>query len=200
MRLPTKRLGLLLLLPMMAFSTVFGLYPLGFAIFLSLTPRVLGAPQYYFQGFGNYLTALRDSYFVNSVTVSFTVVFGAVVLELLVGLGLALLLNMKLRGAKLVRIALLLPMMTPPIVVGIVWKTMLLPVTGPFAFVFGSVGLQWPNVLATSLSMLAVILMDVWQSTPFVMLILLAGLQSIPPRSRKPPRLMEHGLFRCFET
>lgn len=168
-------------MPMIAFSTVFGLYPLGFAIFLSLTPRVLGAPRYYVEGIGNFLTALQDPYFINSVTVSFTVSFGAVLLELLVGLALALLLNVKLRAAKLTRVALLLPMMTPPIVVGIVWKTMLLPNTGPFAFLSSLVGLEWPNILATSLSLYAVILMDVWQNTPFVMLILLAGLQSIPP-------------------
>jgi len=177
----SKRLGLLLLLPMIVFSFIFGMYPLIFSIFLSFTPRVFGPPEYWFAGPANYFTAVADDFFRNSLSVTFIIGFGAVCLELLLGLALALLLNEKLRGARFARIALLLPMMTPPIVVGIIWKTMLLPTTGPFAFVFRSFGMDWPNILGTPMSILAVILTDVWQNTPFVMLILLAGLQNIPP-------------------
>jgi len=181
MRLTTKRLGLVLLLPMIIFSTIFGLYPLAFAIFLSLTPFSLGPPQYTLAGFGNYMMALTDSFFSNSVTVTFLIAFGAVTIELFLGLIMAVLLNERFRGSRLVRILFLLPMMTPPIVVGIIWKTMFLPNTGPFAYVSQAIGFNYPNVLGSSLALIAVVLTDVWQNTPFVMLILLAGLQSIPP-------------------
>jgi multiple sugar transport system permease protein len=166
---------------MTVFSVVFGLYPLGYAVALSFTPFGVGAPHFVFGGLDNYVSALGDSLFTNSVVTTFVIAVGAVVLEVVLGLALAILLSQRFRGMKLARVALLFPMMTPPLVVGVVWKTLLFPATGPFAGIFSSVGIVWPDVLASSLgARAAVIVMDVWEYTPFVMLILLAGIQSIP--------------------
>lgn len=183
---------------MIVFSIVFGLFPLLYTVFLSFTPSRVGRPEYTFAGLSNYFTAVNDPYFLNSVTVTFIVGFGAICLELLLGLGLALLLNENLRGSRFIRIGFLLPMMTPPIVVGIIWKTMLLPNTGPFFSIFQAVGIPWPDLIGTPLSIYAVILMDVWQYTPFVMLILLAGLQSIPPPLLEAARVDGAKSFATF--
>jgi multiple sugar transport system permease protein len=166
---------------MTVFSVIFGIYPLAYTIVLSFTPYVIGRPEFVFAGLVNYSIALSNSFFVNSVTTTFIIATSAVSLELVLGLGLAILLSQKFAGVKLVRVALLLPLMTPPIVVGVIWKTLLFPQTGPLSVIFSWVGLTWPDLLATvSGARLAVILMDAWEYTPFVMLIILAGLLTIP--------------------
>jgi multiple sugar transport system permease protein len=180
-RISVKWLAFLLLLPMTVFSVIFGLYPLGYTVFLSLTPFAVGASIISFAGLTNYIGVLKDSFYINSLVSTFLIVGGAVAIELLFGLGLALLLREGFRGSRLIRVALLAPLMTPPIVAGTVWKTLLFPSTSPLAGLFSSVGLVFPNMLATVFdARIAVIFMDVWQYTPFVMLIILAGLQTIP--------------------
>jgi multiple sugar transport system permease protein len=176
-----RRLALLLLLPLTVFTAIFGLYPLAYTIAASFTPYTVGKTQFVFAGLVNYTTALASPFFTNSVMTTFIISAAAVAIELLFGLALALLLHERFRGAKLFRVALLFPMMTPPIVVGVIWKTLLFPTTGPFAALFSDFGYVWPNILATIPgARLAVVLMDVWEYTPFVMLIILAGLQSMP--------------------
>src|SRR6185503_18673060 len=100
-----------------------------------------------------------------------------------IGLALALLLNSQMRGRAVFRSLLLLPMMLPPVVVGVVWRLML---TSNFGAVNGTLktfGIQTDALTWTAspkLAMASVIVADVWQWTPFVFLILLAGLQAIP--------------------
>jgi multiple sugar transport system permease protein len=166
---------------MTIFSVIFGIYPLAYTVVLSFTPAVIGRPELVFAGLVNYTAALTNSFFMNSVATTFIIAVSAVAVELALGTGLALLLNQRFQGMKLARIAFLLPMMTPPIVVGVIWKTLLFPQTGPFLTIFSWIGFNWPNLLATIPgARAAVVLMDVWEYTPFVMLIILAGILNIP--------------------
>jgi multiple sugar transport system permease protein len=114
-----------------------------------------------------------------------TFVYAVVALscEFLLGLGLALLLNSKLRGRGLFRASLLVPMMLPSVVVGVVWRLMLNPDFGAINGTLRRFGLSTEALTWTAspkLAMLSVIAVDIWQWTPFVFLVLLAGLQAIP--------------------
>ena len=107
----------------------------------------------------------------------------ALTLEFLLGLGLALLLNNQIRGRGFFRAALLVPMMLPTVVVGVVWRLMLNPNFGAINGTLKGLGINTRALTWTAsprLAMLSVIAVDVWQWTPFMFLVLLAGLQAIP--------------------
>jgi multiple sugar transport system permease protein len=98
-------------------------------------------------------------------------------------LGLALLLNQQIRGRGVFRASLLVPMMLPTVVVGVVWRLMLNPNFGAINGTLKQLGINTEGLTWTAsprLAFLAVIAVDVWQWTPFVFLVLLAGLQAIP--------------------
>ena len=114
-----------------------------------------------------------------------TVVYAAIALtfEFFIGLALALLLNAQMRGRSVIRAVLLLPMMLPAVVVGVVWRLMLNSNFGAVNGTLKGIGINADALTWTAspkLAMASVIVADVWQWTPFMFLILLAGLQAIP--------------------
>jgi multiple sugar transport system permease protein len=114
---------------------------------------------------------------------TFVYAVAALTCEFLLGLGLALLLNAQIRGRGFFRASLLVPMMLPPVVVGVVWRLMLNPDFGAINGTLKWFGVRTESLTWTAsprLAMLSVIAVDVWQWTPFVFLVLLAGLQAIP--------------------
>jgi len=114
---------------------------------------------------------------------TFVYATAALILEFSIGLGLALLLNSQIRGRGFFRATLLVPMMLPAVVVGVVWRLMLNPNFGAINGTLKNFGLNTESLTWTAsprLAMLSVIAVDVWQWTPFVFLVLLAGLQAIP--------------------
>ena len=131
-------------------------------------------------GPSKYLDTLQDPVFWGSVGRTIYQVGGTVTLQLIIGLTIALLLNRQFRGVRFVRSAYLIPMMMTPVVVGIVWKMLLNTDFGFINYLLSLVGIGPVNWLGSSLlAMPAIIFVDVWLSTPFVVLILLAGLQSV---------------------
>ena len=134
-----------------------------------------------FVGAENYGRLLTNSLFWTAVYNSFYQVFGTVVLQVLIGIPVALLLNRDIAGIRVLRTLYLFPMMTTPIVVGLTWRMLLNTEFGVVNYALGSVGLPTPNWLGhPTWAMPSIILTDVWLSTPFVALIVLAGLQTIP--------------------
>jgi multiple sugar transport system permease protein len=132
---------------------------------------------------GNFTRLASDHFF--HAALLHTLVYGAVALtlEFLLGLALALLLDREIRSRSLFRAILLIPMMLPPVVVGVVWRLMFNPDFGPINGTLRSIGVATDGLTWTAspaLAMVSVICVDVWQWTPFVMLVLLAGLQAIP--------------------
>lgn len=131
----------------------------------------------------NFARLFSDRFFLSAL--AHTLVYAAIALtvEFLVGLGLALLLDSQIRGRNLFRTLLLLPMMLPPVVVGVVWRLMLNSNFGAVNGTLKRFGVNAEQLTWTAspkLAMASVIIADVWQWTPFVFLILLAGLQGIP--------------------
>ncbi len=132
---------------------------------------------------GNFARLFSDQFFLSALGHTAVFAFSALTLEFLLGLGLAVLLNRQLRGRGLFRAALLAPMMLPTVVAGVVWRLMLNPNFGAANGTLKGLGVNTEALTWTSspgLAMLSIIAVDVWQWTPFIFLILLAGLQAIP--------------------
>ncbi|MFN8631306.1 MAG: sugar ABC transporter permease [Chloroflexota bacterium] len=102
-------------------------------------------------------------------------------IELLLGFALAIVLSRRMRGLGIVRTLLIIPMAMTPVVVGLTWRLLYTPPFGLVNWSAGLVGIELPPMLTDPvLAMVAVVIVDVWQWTPFMMLLMLAGLQSLP--------------------
>ena len=167
-------------------------YPLGYSLWLSFHDWTLrtfrsGVP---FVGFENFTSLLSGSDFLHSLSVTGVFMVVAIGLEFLLGMGLALLLDHDLRGKRAFRSMILLPMMCTNVVIGLTWRLLFNYEYGVINYFLQSVGgtpLAWLS--DTSLVMLAVILVDVWNTTSFVALLLLAGLQALPEEPYEAARI-----------
>jgi multiple sugar transport system permease protein len=150
-------------------------------------------------GLNNYRSILHDHVFWTAVGTTARYVVFAVVIETLLGLGLALLVSRELRFGGIIRLGLILPMTIAPVVVGVIWRLMYASDIGIVNPVFRWLGLHEPNVLAnTTSAFIGVIAVDVWEWTPLLFLIILAGLQSIPQEPLEAARIDGAGPTRTF--
>lgn len=173
-------LPFLLIAPTVAVLLALSIYPLIYAIKVSFQVGGGSAARW---SFDNFTRLASDSFFLAALGHTFVYAAVALTFEFLIGLGLALLLDRPLRGRGLFRALLLIPMMLPPVVVGVVWRLMFNPSFGAINGTLQSAGVPTDNLTWTAtptLALASVIAVDVWQWTPFVFLVLLAGLQAIP--------------------
>lgn len=135
-----------------------------------------------FIGFKNYLGVLQDHRFFSSLRVAFIYMGAAVSLEVLVGLGLALLLNATLlNGKRVFQTLILLPLMVAPTIVAIIWRWLLSDVYGLVNYFLTYLGFRPPLWLASPFwALFSIIFVDVWLTAPFAMIVFLAALQSLP--------------------
>ena len=179
-----KLTGWLLLLPALIILGLVFIYPIVRAFWLSWFAENLGTQlEPVFTGLGNYQRMLGDGRFWQSLgnTCVFTVV--SVVLELFLGLGVALVLNKSFFGRGAVRTIAIIPWALPTAVMGLAWAWIFNDQYGVVNDLLLRLGLidTGINWLGTpTLAMIALIVADVWKTTPFISIILLAGLQSIP--------------------
>jgi multiple sugar transport system permease protein len=150
-------------------------------------------------GLDNYRAVLHDNVFWTAMWTTARYVAIAVTVETLLGLGLALLVASQLRFSRTIRVGLILPMTIAPVVVGVIWRLMYasdIGVVNPWA---SALGLGTPNVLANSTTaFLGVVAVDIWEWTPLLFLILLAGLQSLPQEPLEAARVDGAGPWRVF--
>jgi multiple sugar transport system permease protein len=169
-----------LLLPAAIALALVSVYPLAYGIIASLRHYLYGVDQG-FAGFNNYLYVLQDQTFITALGTTARYVVLCVVIETVLGLALAMLVNRQLAGASLWRIGIILPMTVAPVVVGVMWRLIYASDIGIADPALGLVGLRGVHVLGGETSaFLGVVLLDVWEWTPLMFLILLAGLQGIP--------------------
>jgi len=172
----------LLLAPALFFLFSVVLFPLIFSYYVSLTHFPLAEFRITeWVGLDNYIYILTSPRFWHSVafTGGFTVI--AVSIEFFLGLGFALLFDREIFGGRILRSLMLMPMLMAPIVVSMIWKYILHAKVGILNYVLKSLGLPHPAWLSTTpYAMISVILIDVWEWTPFMFLILSAGLASLP--------------------
>ena len=157
---------------------VFGL-PLVFSFYLSFTGWGLEQPLFAgrFVGLANYDDVLSNSVFKKAIYITLGYTAATVAAQMLLGLGIALLLNVDLPGMRVFRTALIVPMMVTPIVGALCWKLLLDPSHGVFNQWIGE-KIVWLG--RTDTAIYAIWLVGVWQNTPYVTIILLAGLRSLP--------------------
>ena len=166
------------ILPALLFTIFVTQIPFLFTLFYSLTEWRLDTPDpREFIGFDNYADLPGDVFFRDAAWVSVQMTVSAVLLSLLVGTGLAILLDRKFFGQGFVRTLLITPFLVMPVVAGFVWKTQMFNSTfGVINWLLRQVGLE-PIEFATQYPLWAVVTVLVWQWSPFMMLIVLAGLQ-----------------------
>jgi multiple sugar transport system permease protein len=177
------------------------IYPLGYSFWLSfhewtLRGFRLGVP---WVGLSNYTSLLQNLEFTNSLRVTGTFMLFAIGIEFLLGMGLALLLNHDLRGKNLMRSLILLPMMCTNVVIGLVWRLLLNYEFGLVNYYLSVLGLQRVEWLSKpAMAMPAVVMVDVWNTTSFVALMLLAGLQALPDEPFEAARIDGASAWQSF--
>jgi len=169
------------LLPAAAILIVVFAGPMVFAFHASLTGWSLVQPgsERDFVGFDNYRDVLGSREYWRAVGVTLSYALTAVSLELVLGTCLALMLNLDFFFCSVFRSLMVIPMVITPAVIGIFWKLLYEDRSGIYNYFLNSLGLPSVSWLGLSMSLPSIIIMDVWQTTPFFMLVILAGLQSI---------------------
>jgi len=169
--------------PAVIFIVLMMIFPLGFTLWNSFSGWSLtaGRPNT-FIGPQNYFDIMRDARFWNAVLNTFYFTALAMTVELVLGVAMALLIDGKdYPGKRIVTSLLLLPMMATPVAVAMVWLLMFEPTAGVINFVLGQLGLPKQLWIAGSSSVIpSLVLVDVWEWTPLITLIVLAGLAGLP--------------------
>lgn len=181
--LPTQRRGdvLLLLGPCVLYLIAFSVYPLIVSLVRSFEDYNSRTNTWRWIGLGNYRQLVTGSEFWHTVEHTAIFTFAGVALQVLLGTALAFFFNQRLRGATIVRAILILPMLLTPVVVGLMWRALLNPDWGMLNWITNQIGLTnipWLSDPGTALRTL--IMVDVWQWTPFVFVIVYARLQALP--------------------
>jgi multiple sugar transport system permease protein len=184
--LSDRTIAWLFILPTILLLLAINIFPLVWALRLSFTNFKSNMPSVpaRFIGIDNYVDILTDEDIWYAMQVTARFVFWSVSLEVLLGFGLALLINRRFRGHSFWTTLILLPMMLSPAVVGNFWTFLLQPQTGLFnevvSLVTGISPASFQMIGDVPLAPWTIVMVDTWMWTPYVMLICLAGLRSIP--------------------
>jgi multiple sugar transport system permease protein len=171
--------------PSLALIALVIVFPLVYAFYLSLQDFDLSVgPDYEYVGGRNYVEALfKDQRFLGSVWSTAVIIGPSLAVELLLGLGIALLLSRVIRGRPIVTALLAIPAMVSPVMAAMAWRML-------FGIKYGAINnlgrqlgildVYFDWFASPAIAVTAVVLVEVWHNTPFMMLVLLAGIQSIP--------------------
>jgi len=196
--------GLMLAVPALIPVVLFSMYPLLRGIYLGFTDAQAGRnATTQITGFENYSQLLGDSYFWESFRIGLIWAFGVTILQFFASLGLALLLNQKLRLRWLARTLALVPWAMPPVVVGVMWRLVYHPNAGILNSVLKDLGIIDSNVewlSSLSLALPAVIVVGVWAGMPQTTVVLLAGLQSVSEELKEAAAVDGAGPWQRFRN
>lgn len=197
----TNRFGIGMLTPTLIVLLVMTAYPLIFTFVYSFTDYnyLKGTENASFVLFDNYVSLFKNGYFQQAVwnTVKFTIL--AVVLEMALGLLIAVFVNSLKRGQKIMRTLLLLPYLLPAVTVALSWRMMLSANYGIINQFLKGLGLPVFNwFMDTKTAFGTILLIDVWQNVPFVFLLLYASLQSVSENQYEAARIDGAGFFQQF--
>jgi multiple sugar transport system permease protein len=170
------------LLPGLLFLFAIDVVPLLYSAWLSLYDWWLLRPSSIrFVGLGNYIRLATDPELRRAVVVTGLFTAGAVVLEFLVGLGLALLFSQPFRFLRPLRVVLLLPLFVVPVVGATMWRVIFHPDMGPLNYYLNLFGLGRPPWLSDpTLALVSITLVDAWRTIPFMFLVMYAGIEVLP--------------------
>jgi len=180
-----RNLKYLFTVPTIVFVLLMVLFPIIYTVILSFHSwRMSANIPWEYIGLGNYIEMFTSSRFPMAAWRTFAFAMIALVFELSLGILIALLLNRSFRGKNLIKTAFLLPMVATPVAVGMVWKLIYEPSIGILNYIIRGLGgpkVDWLG--STTNALYSLVAVDVWQWTPMVMLIVLAGLSAIPMES-----------------
>ena len=191
----------LFILPTVILILFFSIFPLLFSFALAFMSwdlsRLTGGIR--FVGLQNFITLFNDARFWNTARVTVIFVIGAVGLQYLMGLGLALLLNQEIRFRRFFRVTFLIPMMLTPAAVAYAGRMLFNEGAGPINDIIKSLGgPQIPWFSNPTLALPSLMLLDAWEWIPFMMIVMLAGLQSLPPEVFEAARVDGAGDWQTF--
>lgn len=196
-----RRIAWLMALPMVIGIIVFAVYPFVYLVLLSFSESNLGRAFQDWVGWSNYADTISNTKFTSSVARSVGFSFAATTAAMCVGVGVALLLDMAVRARDLIRTLILLPLLTPPVTVAVMWQLILMPQGG------------WLNGFLSDLTIISepvsflgqptsafffLVVADVWQWSPFVALMVFAALQTLPTEVFEAARLDCRSRYQAF--
>jgi multiple sugar transport system permease protein len=198
----------LLIAPSIIVLAGIGIYPFLYALYIAAHNIVLSKPYLprIFVGLYQYQSLIQDPNFWQSVKLTAIFTVEAVFIEFWLGLGLALLFRRHILGASIFRLLILLPMIIPPLVVGLIWRYMFFPGAGLVTYYIGGTanalfGVEsLPFLADPRWALQTIIFVDVWEWTPFMFLILTAGLASIPRQPYEAAEIDGASSWRVFWT
>jgi len=179
-----KKLAVILIAPAVIYLILIMGLPLIWAVYTSLTDKVIGAAQVNFVGLSNYIEIIKDPVFQKSLLNTFIFAFFAVMGKVILGMIMALAMNQPVRGRGGTRVAMILPWTIPTIVSVFAWQWIYSDVGGALnriLMVLHITDHQIGWLSTTSMAMFSVILVNIWRGTPFIAISVLAGLQNISP-------------------
>ena len=177
-----RRASFVMTAPAVTFMAIMIIFPIGFTLYIMFfrwSGGTINPPE--FIGLNNFLNLFKDARFTNALGVTLYITAAGLALQTVVGTAIALLLNESFVGRKVIRAFLLLPMMATWVATALVWRWMMYPKLGVLNFFLEKVGLPrllWLSGNATVVP--SIIMIDTWQWTPLIIVIVLAGLQSLP--------------------
>ncbi|MCS6849502.1 MAG: sugar ABC transporter permease [Anaerolineae bacterium] len=188
-QIPQKRIGLVehrdrakrfFLLPAVVWVLAFSIFPLLYALYNSLFSFRFGRINE-FVGLQNFGRLLTDANLHSGLRTTLIFVASTIVVQMILGFGLALLLNQEMRGRNVLRAIMILPLFATPVAIGYLGITIFYEQNGPLNVLLRALGIEPVPWLSNPFwALVAVILVDIWQWTPFVFLVSLAALQALP--------------------
>jgi multiple sugar transport system permease protein len=199
-RLSNASFGFLMVLPALLLLLAIFVYPLAFSAYMSFHAFDLARPQdFEYVGLNNYLTIIQSEEFLRALKDTLIYVGLAVPIEFVLGLILAMALANIERGRAVLRTLLTTPMMLAPTAMGLMWKFMYNDQLGVISHVIRQLGLNPPLWLADpNLALYSVVVVDIWATTPLIILLMLAGLLSIPHEYYEAAKIDGASLIAMF--
>ncbi|MGH7315674.1 MAG: carbohydrate ABC transporter permease [Candidatus Rokuibacteriota bacterium] len=199
--LSDRQLGVLFLLPFIVVSLAFVIYPALEAIRLALYTKLPFRNAFTFVGLDNFRYIFDDPVFWAAARQAVVWTGASILLQTGLGVALALLLNQAVRGINVFRGLLLFPYMVPTVVIALIWRWMFNPEFGVINATLREAGLVQGNIYWFSdpaWAMVSTILLNVWKFTPFVVICVLARLQSIPQELDEAAQVDGAGVWQRF--
>lgn len=198
-----KRFGstCLFVLPALIPLIVFWIYPICRSIWISFTDWDYMTPTYHFVFLKNYISLFKDSRFYEALLNTLVFTIGTLVPTIVIGLGLAVLLQKPFIGSGIVKFILFSPWITPTVAISIVWTWIYQPNDGLANMVlslFGMPGLKW--ISSSQTAMLSVIIVTVWKSMGYAMIFYLSALEKVPDELYEASALDGAGKWRQFKA
>ncbi|WP_206080337.1 carbohydrate ABC transporter permease [Pacificoceanicola onchidii] len=196
-----------LMAPTLIILVGIGIYPFLYALNIASQNIILSKPYIprFDVGLYQYQLLMHDPEFWKALRVTLLFTIEAVFIEFWLGLGLALLFQRSIRGASVMRIFILIPMILPPLVAALIWRYMFFPGAGLVTHYVGGLS-EWlgfgqiPFLSDPTLALQTLIFVDVWEWTPFMFLMLSAGLASIPRQPYEAAEIDGASAWRVFWT